>query len=58
VGGLTYLGQDDYKAVLEYVADGKFAEAAEYEKLSGEKWVFPLPGKAHSKDPLTISKNI
>jgi hypothetical protein len=45
VGELRYLGESDYKAVLDLIADAKCAEAAEYEKLSGEPCFWPLPAK-------------
>jgi hypothetical protein len=44
-GELKYLGSDDYKQVLDLIADAKCAEAAEYEKMSGEPFTWPLPAK-------------
>jgi hypothetical protein len=50
-GELRYLGQDDYEAVLDFVAAGKCAEAADYERLSGEKCFWPLPAKCPDRKP-------
>ncbi|MFZ0886018.1 MAG: hypothetical protein WAN14_21630 [Candidatus Acidiferrales bacterium] len=45
IGELKYLGHDDYQVVLDLVADAKCAEAAEFEKLYGEKITWPIPAK-------------
>jgi hypothetical protein len=44
-GELRYLGEKDYTAILDHVADSICAKAEEFEKLSGEPWVWPLPEK-------------
>lgn len=45
IGALKYLGHDDYKVVLDLVADAKCTEAAEFEKLYREKITWSLPAK-------------
>jgi hypothetical protein len=57
-GELRYLGEKDYTAVLDHIADSICAKAEEFEKLSGEPWTFPLPEKCadHKTFPVSGSK--